>query len=224
MPLDELKHGIEAGARSEAESIRASAAQERKRILDDAVESAKGIESGSEKEAAAEIARMRQEQSAKIEREARVSVLEAIDDDIRRESKGIRAELESRLKKSERYGKLFKEALKRAQEMAPAEDLVVQVNKKDEHFLKSAGVKIEHADISGLIIRSRDMSVRIDATLDRMIDSSMDDAMTIIMSEISRASKAAGGRGAQRSAAPKRKAAAPAKRKKEKRASRKKAR
>jgi vacuolar-type H+-ATPase subunit E/Vma4 len=184
MPLDEIKRGIEASARSEAESIRDSAVSESKKILDDASASAKGIEDACEKEAASEIARLRREQAAELERAARVSMLEAIDTSIRREYKGMQGKLADSLRKSEHYGRLFKEALKKAQDVAPASDLVVQVNKKDEHFVKGTGAQIEHANISGLVIYTKDRSVKIDATLGRLIDSSVEDAMTIIMSEI----------------------------------------
>jgi vacuolar-type H+-ATPase subunit E/Vma4 len=226
MPLDEIKRGIEASARSEAKSMRDSAMSESRKILDEASERAKGIEGACEKEAASEIARMRREQAAEMERAARVSMLEAIDTSIRREYRGMQGKLASRLRKSEHYGRLFKEALKRAQDVAPASELVVQVNKKDERFVKNTGAQIEHANISGLVIYTKDRSVKIDATLNRLIDSSVEDAMTIIMSEIKKGRpparekagtarrSAAKGRGAGAAAKVKKKAAGKATKKK----------
>ena len=198
MPLDEIKRNIEANARSEAESIRSSAMSESRKILDDAAESAKKLEKEYESETAKETERMRQMKVAEAEREARIRMLEATDAAVRRESKDIRSELSERLRKSDRYGMLFKEAMKKAQEVAPASELVVQMNKNDEHFIKGSGmqVQIEYANILGLIIRSKDGSMKINATLDRLVDSSMEDVMKVIMSEIKKGHSQVGTEGA----------------------------
>ncbi len=186
MPLDEIKQGIEADARSEAASIHDSAALVIKGILDEAAQKANAIESDYEKETAKEIARLRQDQAAEIGRTTQVSMLKAMDESIRRESKTVQGELADRLRKSEHYGRLFKEAMKKAQDMAPENELVVQVNKNDEHFVKSTGAQIEHANISGLVIYSKDKRMKIDATLDTLVDSSLEDVMTATMSEIAK--------------------------------------
>jgi vacuolar-type H+-ATPase subunit E/Vma4 len=186
MPLDELKKSIDAGAKGEAESIKNAATAEVKKILDDASETAKGIAKSYESETAGEIVKMRQEMSAEIERAVQVVMLEATDELIKRESRSIRSELENRLKRSAHYGVLFKKALARAQEFAPLKDLIVQVSKNDEHFVKGSGVQIEHADINGLTLRSRDGSMRVDATLDKLIDSYTEDVTKSVMAEIRR--------------------------------------
>lgn len=189
--MDEVKQSIEASARSEAKGIHESAQQESKRILDEAAQKAREIEQSYDKETREELERTRQEQLSAIERAARVSKLEAVDAAIRRGSESIRQELASRLRKSDGYARLFKEALKRAQEVAPLKDLVVQVSKQDEHFVAGRGAQIERANISGCVIYSKDRSVKIDATLDRLIDSSLEDAMTVILSEIMKKGNAA---------------------------------
>ncbi len=186
MPLDEIKQGIEADARSEAASIRDSAEPVIKSILDEAFQKAKAIESDYEKETAKEVARLRLDQAAEIGRTTQVSMLKAMDESIRRESKTIQGELANRLKKSEHYSRLFKDAMKKAEDMAPANELVVQVNKNDEHFVKNTGAQIERANVNGLVIYSKDKRMKIDATLDVLVGSSLEDVMTATMSEITR--------------------------------------
>ncbi len=184
MSLDGIKLSIEAGAKSEAESIHSSAMSETKKILDEAYQKARDVERDFEKETADEIAHMRQEQNSEIVRATQLCRLEAADAYVMRESKDIVNGLASRIIKSDLYAKLFKDALKRALEIAPVNELLVKVNKRDERFVRNSGAHVEFANIDGLMISTRDGSIKIDATVDKLVDASIEYVRKAVISEV----------------------------------------
>ncbi len=185
MALGDIKHNIEEQAKKEAGGIREAASKEADAIISDAKERAKGILQGFDSEIEAELKRLRDESEASGELAAKNVTLTAREEVLSGEAAKIKRLLIGSIRKSQGYGKIFKDALKQAREMAPASDLVITVDKDDRSRIGNTESKVETRSIGGgLVISSKNGDISIDATVDRLIDSKSDEIRNALLEEL----------------------------------------
>lgn len=190
MSLKEIRQHIEDGAKKEAKSIHETASEERDAIVEEAQTSAKEIKEQSEMEAHGEIKRLESETEASIDIATRQILLGAREVAVDGETEKIKSLLIKDIRNSRSYARIFKEAMKSASELAPIEDLVIFVNKNDKDMIGSTKATIKIQDMrGGLIIYNSDSSAKIDASIERLIDTKSDMIKNELIAHMFHASK-----------------------------------
>lgn len=186
MPLTEIKRDIEKEAEKEAARIRGEANAEKDKILKEASERANRIKEENDKETKIELEKQEQEYSANVDLSLKKVYLDAREDALNSELKGIKEELAEGIRENPAvYKSIFSNAIKEASTMAPLRDLTAITSKEDAKFIDKDGPRIEYQDIDGgLIVISKDKNVRIDATLQRLIESRNDEIKSAILDAI----------------------------------------
>jgi len=185
MALGDIKHDIEEQAKKEAGVIRSSASSEAEAIIDDARARAKGVLQSAERQIEEELKRLRDESEASTELAAKNITLTAREEALADEASRIRRLLAKDVRANSSYGKIFRNAAKQAQEIAPQSELVITVDKADRAKLGNTASTIETKDVGGgLIIRSKNGDMEIDATLERLIASKSDEIRGTLLSEM----------------------------------------
>ena len=171
MALGDIKHNIEEQARKEAGGIRETASKEAAAIIGEAKERAKGILQSLDGQVEAELKRLHDESEASGELAAKNVTLIAREDVLSSEASKIKRLLANDIRKSSGYDRIFKNAIKQAKEIAPADELVITVDKSDRARLGNTQSKVETRSMSGgLVIGSKNGDIEIDATIDRLIE------------------------------------------------------
>ncbi|MDE1832914.1 MAG: V-type ATP synthase subunit E [Candidatus Micrarchaeota archaeon] len=196
MPLEEIKHEIEQDARKEARRIAEESRKECDQIASEARARARAITDQSEASIKAELDLLNREYDSSTELGRKSAILSAMEEALEAEMRSIRKELVRRARSSPAYPTMFKDAMRAARQMSSEGNYVIQVAKKDVPLLGKTDGKIETREMDGgLMIYSPDRSMSIDATLDKLIDSSEERIRGVINSrlfaQVKRAKKAA---------------------------------
>ena len=199
MALGDIKHNIEEQAKREAVGIREAASKEADAIIGGSKERAKGILQGVEKQIEEELKRMRDESEASAELAAKNVTLTAREGVLSDEAAKMRRLLVKDIRASKAYLKVFKDAMRQARDIAPAEELVITVDKSDRAKLGETASKVETKGMDGgLVISSRSGDIEINATVDRLIDSKSDAIRNALLDELFGSGKMAVGKAAKR--------------------------
>ncbi|MDE1868854.1 MAG: hypothetical protein KGH60_02715 [Candidatus Micrarchaeota archaeon] len=182
MPLNEIKRNIEDSAKKEAKSVRDSAEKERDSILEAAMEQVKEIRKAANDAISGELERLEREYKASAEFEERNIMLAARQAALEAELNSVRNALVKRIKSHPSYPKLFKNAIKSAIALYPDKEFTIVTAKSDTKLVDQKGVRVESGNVNGgLVIYSNDKSVRIDATVDKLVDSKMDEIRSMML-------------------------------------------
>jgi vacuolar-type H+-ATPase subunit E/Vma4 len=185
MALGDIKHDIDEQAKNEAGGIRKSASSEAEAIIGDARARAKGVLQSIERQIEEELKRLRDESEASTELAAKNITLTAREEALAEEAAKIRRLLVKDVRSSQSYGKIFRNATKQAMELAPQGELVISVDRLDRSKLGNTTSKVDVKDLGGgLIIRSKNGDVEIDATLGKLIDSKSDEIRGALLAEM----------------------------------------
>lgn len=170
MPLEEIKKGIESAASSNAKSIEEKAKQEKQEIISAARKEAETLVKEANENIKREKHRLVQEYEARAEIDARNLVLSAKEEALDAELRRIKTLIAKRMKSSKSYPEIFKHALGYASSEMGS-DIVITVSKEDRKFLGKSNAEIVNKEIGGgVIIRSKDGRITLNATIDAMID------------------------------------------------------
>ncbi|HVC58378.1 MAG TPA: V-type ATP synthase subunit E [Candidatus Acidoferrales bacterium] len=218
MPLEDIKRDIEENARKEARRIHEESRKECELVLSDAKAKVSAIIDESQRSMKAELELLNREYASSIELGRKSAVLSAMEEALEAEMRSMRRELAKKARASPAYEKLFKDAMKAGRQMAGGDDFIVATSKKDVPLLGKTSAKVEARDMEGgLMVYSRDRSMSIDATLDKLIESKQEEIRNEINSRLfsgsaKKAAKAVKGKRAKAPAAKKaKKSAAPKK-------------
>lgn len=183
MPLNEIKKEIEQESKKQTKSIHDEAQKEKERILDDAEQRAKQITKTNEDETKQELDRLALENSASAELAAREIELVARESALDSEIGSTINELMKAIKNSKGlYKKIFSDAIKTASEVAPMREFRIIVNKHDSDLVGKTDAHMEYQNLTGgLIIESLDKSIRVDATLESIVDSKRNEIKSAIL-------------------------------------------
>lgn len=183
MPLTEIKRRIEEESKAQIKAIHDGAQKEKDNIINEAKEKAKDIVKGGEDETSRVLNWLKLEQSASSELSVREIELTAREEAMMHEIARTRAELMKRIKGNKAlYRKLFSDAIKSASEIAPIREFSIITNRNDKELVGKTDARIEYQSLGGgLIIQSLDKSVRIDATLENMIDSNEESIKSMLL-------------------------------------------
>lgn len=182
MPLNEIKRNIEDSAKKEARSIQASTERERDSILEAAMEHVRTIRKAANDAISSELERLEKEYRAGAEFEEKNIMLAARQAALEAELNSVRNALLKRIKSHTSYQKLFRSAVKSAVALYPDKDFTVVTAKSDTKLVDQKGVRVESGGVNGgLIIYSDDKSVRIDATIGKLIDSRIDEIKSVML-------------------------------------------
>ena len=185
MALSDIKRNIEEQAKREASGIRESASEETKAIIEDARSRAKCMLQGAEKQTEEELKRLREESEASTELLVKNIVLSARDEALSDEVSKAKRLLAKSVRASQSYAKILKSAVKQAQEVAPQDELVITVSKEDRQKLADTESRIEVKETGGgIIIRSKNGSIEIDATVGKLIESKLETIRNALMAEL----------------------------------------
>lgn len=185
MALSDIKHNIEEQAKKEAGGIRESASKEGEAIIGDARERAKGILQSAERQTEEELKRLREVSEASAELAAKNITLTAREEALSGEASKIKRLLAKCIRASQSYGKIFKNAIRQAREVAPPGELVITVSKADRAKLGNIESKIETKEMGGgLMISSKSGDISIDATVDKLIGSRSEEIRNALLAEM----------------------------------------
>lgn len=191
MSLDALQKEIEKKGKEEARSAEDIAHKEASLILDEAKKHSKKVNDEAKEWIRHEIKRLQNEYSANSEL-ARNTVLVGAKDSVVDEvfAKARKDIIEQIRKKQNR---IFDQAAKAAKELGPIEKMRYIVNKKDAQLVKQWKGRVEFSNIiGGVIIYSEDEKVKIDASIDTMLENSSESIKAIISDAIYHARKLGG--------------------------------
>lgn len=194
MALDEIKRNIEEQAKREADAIRKAAAEERDSIVREAEARLKELNQKLSAGINEELKRLREENESGIELSMKDIPLAAREEALSEEIPKVRKLLLKQLRASKHYEKLFNAAVKQAESFAPVSELVVEVDRLDKRLVEELGAKVVFKDMDGgLVVRSKNGDVGIDATLGGIIDSRMEEVKNAVLGELfgARAARAA---------------------------------
>lgn len=182
MPLNEIKRNIEDSAKKEAKSIRESAEKERDAVLEAAMEQVRAIRKAANDAISDELLRLQKEYGASADLESKNIMLAARQVALDAELNSVRNALIKRIRAHPGYAKIFKNAVKGAVSLYPDKNFTVVTAKADTKLVDQKGVRVEAGDVkAGLVIYSNDKAVKIDATVDKLVDSRMDEIRSIML-------------------------------------------
>ncbi len=172
MPLTEIKKDIMHEADKEARSIHDSALREREHIVKEANDHARDIRANYEKDIADELKRLEDEHNANLDLQLKRIFLDAREEALKKEINGVAKEVAKAISANRQlYRSLFTNAIKEALTFAHARDLTLIVNRRDADLVRGIGAHVEYENIKGLMIMSQGKEIKIDATLDTVIES-----------------------------------------------------
>ena len=182
MPLTEIRKEIEDETKKQVKGIHDDAQKECDSILDEAKERAKEIAKSHDDETSAELNRLTLENSASAELAANEIELTAREAALENEISDTRSELIKAIKgNSTLYKRLFSNAIKEASAIAQMRKLTILVNKEDAKLLDDTDARVEYRNINGLVIESLDKDIRIDATLENIVDSKKEQIKSVLL-------------------------------------------
>jgi vacuolar-type H+-ATPase subunit E/Vma4 len=183
VPLTEIIGEIEEQTRQRLKAASAESQKESTGILQAAKAEAESIKASSDKELQEESNRLKMEHSASTGLLQREVELTAREEALDREMSELRKDLIKEIKSDPSlYKKIFTNAIRYASEIAPVRDFTIIVNKKDAELVKKTDAQIEYNDISGgLIIMIKSKGVRIDATLENIVESKAEEIKSMLL-------------------------------------------
>lgn len=183
MPLTEIRKRIEEESKKQIKALQEQTLKEKEEILAAAKERAKQILKSSDEEISSEIDRLTLEQSASTEILAREIELQARESALQAEIGASKEELLKALMEDKRlYKGIFTSAVKEAAALGPIREFTIITNKKDAELLGKNGATVQYQNLrGGLIIQSHDKNIRIDATIDNMVDSRTEDIRSTLL-------------------------------------------
>ncbi len=182
MSLDAIKKSIISDAQAKASAIDSEASSESKRIVKEAEEKAKGILSRADSEAKTEADRLVKEARAGAETEANSMILEARGAAIERALKSVSSSVEKTI--SHEYSKkLFESGLAQFREVSNSTPKVM-TSKKNANLLKGTKFGVEYSEIDGFIFSTDDGRIRLNASVDSVVEKSLDGARKLISKEL----------------------------------------
>ncbi|MGI0100902.1 MAG: V-type ATP synthase subunit E [Candidatus Micrarchaeaceae archaeon] len=176
MSLTEIRAEIERDAKQQADSIIAEGRKEAELIIREATAKASEISKRQEEDTRQELAMLLLERSASAELAAREIELAARELALESEAGSIRKELALSIKADKAsYKRIFSNAIKAATDVAPEHELTISASRSDAELLKDIGARIEYKDMpGGLVIQSVNRDLKIDATVEGIIERNMD--------------------------------------------------
>ncbi len=191
MSLEALQKEIEKKGKDEARNLESLARNEASLVIDEAKKHAKKVDSETREAIKQEVKRLQNEYAANSEL-ARNTILVGAKD-------AVVDEIFARIRKSladdlrERQKKIFDNAAKIAKDLGPIEKMRYVINKKDAELVKSWKGKVEFGNlIGGVVIYSEDAKVKIDASIDTMLDNNAQNIKSIISDSIYHVRKSGG--------------------------------
>jgi vacuolar-type H+-ATPase subunit E/Vma4 len=184
MSLTEIRKRIDDESKKQVKGILDEAEAEKEKILSGAKDKAKNIAKSSQEETDRLISGLKLEQSASTELSAREIELVAREDAMKHEINRIKADIIKKIRGNNAlYKKLFSNAIKSASQIAPIREFSIITNKSDVELIGKTDARIEYQNIDGgLILQSLDKSVRIDATLDSIVDAQEEEIKSMLLS------------------------------------------
>ncbi len=184
MPLDDLQNEIIEEARRKARRMEDEARKTAAARIKEANEEARRIMKEASASAASETKMAKTEQESSSELQETNAILNAREEAVESVLPKIR-DLVIKGIKAKGYRRIFDDAVEKAVELSPIEDLTFIVNKADEKFVKGLGGKVENGNVSnGVIIHTSDGSIKIVATIDSMFDQKLPEIKSYLTKNI----------------------------------------
>ena len=191
MSLEALQKEIEKKGRDEAKSVENMAHKEASLIFDEAKKHAKSIDAQVKEAIKQEVSRLQNEYAANSDLARNTILVSARDAVVDEVFEKVRKDVAQDLR--ERQRKIFENAAKMAKQIGPIEKMRYVINKKDSDFVKGWKGNVEFRDmVGGVIIYSEDSKVKIDASIDTMIENNADMIKTIINDVVHHPRKSSG--------------------------------
>ncbi len=182
MSLDAIKKSILGDAQAKAAAIDAQASDESRRIIKEAEDRAKSILSSAESDANAEANRLVSEAQAGAETEANSLMLEAKGAAIERALKSVSEQVKRTLSR-EYSKKLFESGLAQFKEVSNSTPKVI-TSRKNAQMLKGTKYTQEYVEIDGFIFSTDDGKIKLNASVDSVVEKSLDGARKLISMEL----------------------------------------
>jgi vacuolar-type H+-ATPase subunit E/Vma4 len=188
MPLSEIRDRIDEESKKQAKKIHDDAQKEVEAILNEAKQKAAQISKASDEEISHETKRLELEQSARTDLLVKELELTAREQALDGEIDSARKELIKTIKgNGTLYKKLFSDAIKAASEIAPMREFTIITNRSDAELVKNSDTNVEYQSLDGgLIIRSINKDIVIDATLDKIVDSRTEEMKSMLLESMFR--------------------------------------
>ncbi len=191
MSLEALQKEIEKKGKDEARNLESLARNEASLVIDEAKKHAKRIDSETREAIKQEVKRLQNEYAANSELARNTIVVGARDAVVDEVFERMRKNLADDLR--EKQKKIFDNAAKIAKDLGPIEKMRYVINKKDAELVKSWKGKVEFGNlIGGVVIYSEDAKVKIDASIDTMLDNNAQNIKSIISDSIYHVRKSGG--------------------------------
>jgi vacuolar-type H+-ATPase subunit E/Vma4 len=182
MSLEAIRKSILGEAESKAKAEQSEADAQAAAIIKDAEDRAKGILKQAEEEARHEEGRMRLEASSGLETERNSMVIEAKSKVIESILDQVRKEVARRVRE-EGMEKVLKSGLKQFAEVYQGSDFVIRTSKRNAAMVKGKHT-IEVDNVDGFIISTPDRKIALNATVDAIVESSIDEIRKMVADEV----------------------------------------
>ncbi|MDE1825252.1 MAG: hypothetical protein KGH77_03250 [Candidatus Micrarchaeota archaeon] len=183
MSLHEIKERILKEAQLSADSTSEEGKNESSRILSEARERSKRIRDEAAKELALKIELMRREHGAGVEIERNNAMLLAREQVIDANLGSVRRAISTSIIRKG-YDKVLRKALAAAKEISNGNDLFIVANKSLKPALEKMGYSVQLSSIEGVVIQSRNGSIKMDASVDTLLNNNMEMIKSAIAREV----------------------------------------
>ncbi len=173
MALEELKAEIEHEAKIESSRIEKDSESEAQRIISEARKRAEGIMKASEESSAAKAEQRRLDYLSSLDEEMSAIISEAMTEAVDASMEAFLPLVREKLEAAEQ--EIIKSALERFGRVVPLKQAVATVDKRNDSLVKGVG-SIEHSDVNGILLSSKDGSITADATIESLLASNSDAA------------------------------------------------
>ncbi|MGI0141515.1 MAG: V-type ATP synthase subunit E [Candidatus Micrarchaeales archaeon] len=170
MSLHEIKDQIAKDAQKKAHLIDDEASAESAKLIASAKEGVKNIEEQSKRELAWRYEAMARESKAGIEIERHNSLLVAKEIVVDSHLNSVKKAIVSQIMKGN-YEKFLKKAMANAQQLIGTKDMIIKADKESLKILKKLGYHAEASGEKGIKMQSKDGAIRVDGSIDSMIES-----------------------------------------------------
>ncbi len=182
MSLEAIRKSILGEAESKAKAEQSEAESEAAKIVREAQERAKSILKQAEDDARREEERMRLEATAGLETERNAMIIEAKGKVVEQALGQVRGDVERKVRQ-EGMEKILKSGLKQFGSVYPGNDFVVRTSKGNASLVKGKQ-KVEIASVDGFVLTTPDRKIALNATVDSIVNDSMDDIRKMVADEI----------------------------------------
>ena len=182
MSLEAIRKSILGEAESKAKAEQSEADAQAAAIIKDAESRAKDILKQAEEEARREEGRMRLEASSGLETERNSMVIEAKSKVIESILDQVRKEVARRVRE-EGMEKVLKSGLRQFAEVYQGSDFVIRTNKTNAAIAKGKHT-VEIDNVDGFIISTPDRKIALNATVDAIVEGSIDEIRKMVADEV----------------------------------------